>query len=153
MRVRYCLRAPFHGRVCEPAGREGLVLKEFREFITKGNLIEIAVAFILAVAFASVIAAFTNVIMSLVGAIFGGDVSFDQLTWDLNGTPIPYGAFLTTLVNFIIVAFILFLIVRAYNRFRKQAESPTRPCDFCRTGVPKDALRCPACTSELRPAA
>ena len=129
------------------------MLKEFREFITKGNLIEIAVAFIIAVAFAGVVASFTNVILSLVGAIFGGDVSFDQLTWDLNGTPIPYGAFLTTLVNFIIIAFILFLIVKAYNRFRQQAELPTRPCDFCKTDVPKGAVRCPACTSELRPVA
>jgi large conductance mechanosensitive channel len=129
------------------------MLKEFREFITKGNLIEIAVAFILAVAFAGVVAAFTNVILSLVGAIFGGDVSFDQPTWDLNGTPIPYGAFLTTLVNFIIIAFILFLILKAYNRFRQQAESATRACDFCKSDVPKDASRCPACTSELRPVA
>ena len=129
------------------------MLKEFREFITKGNLIEIAVAFILAVAFAGVVAAFTNVIMSLVGAIFGGDVSFDQLTVDVNGTPIPYGAFLTTLVNFVIVAFILFLILKAYNRFRKEAESTTRPCEFCKTDVSEDAIRCPACTSELRPVA
>jgi large conductance mechanosensitive channel len=129
------------------------MLKEFKEFITKGNLVEIAVAFILAVAFAGVVASFTNVILSLVGAIFGGDVSFDQLTVDVNGTPIPYGAFLTTLVNFVIVAFILFLILKAYNRLRKQAESSTRPCDFCKTDIPKDALRCPACTSELRPAA
>jgi large conductance mechanosensitive channel len=129
------------------------MVREFREFITKGNLVEIAVAFILGVAFASVVSAFTNVIMSLIGAIFGGDVSFDQLTVELNGTPIPYGAFLTALVNFLIVAFILFLIVKAYNRFRKQAESPTRPCDFCRTDIPKDATRCAACTSEVQPAA
>ena len=129
------------------------MLKEFKEFITKGNLVEIAVAFILALAFAGVVASFTNVIMSLVGAIFGGDASFDQLTVDVNGTPIPYGAFLTTLVDFVIVAFILFLILKAYNRLREQAESSTRPCDFCKTDIPKDALRCPACTSELRPAA
>ncbi len=133
--------------------REDLMVREFREFITKGNLVEIAVAFILGLAFASVVSAFTNVIMSLIGAIFGGDVSFDALTVDVNGTPIPYGAFLTALVNFVIVAFILFLIVKAYNRLRKQAESPTRPCDFCKTDVPKDAIRCPACTSELRAAA
>lgn len=104
------------------------MLKEFREFITKGNLIEIAVAFIIAVAFAGVVASFTNVILSLVGAIFGGDVSFDQLTWDLNGTPIPYGAFLTTLVNFIIIAFILFLVIRGMNRlFQQEAAAPPPP--------------------------
>jgi large conductance mechanosensitive channel len=76
------------------------MLKEFREFIMKGNLIEIAVGLILALAFAGVVTAFT-----------------------LNGTPIPYGAFLTALVNFLIVAWILFLIVKAYNRMRKPPEA------------------------------
>jgi large conductance mechanosensitive channel len=99
------------------------MLKEFREFVMKGNLIEIAVGLILALAFAGVVTTFTAVVMSFVGAIFGGDVSFDRLTLTLNGTPIPYGAFLTALVNFLIVAWILFLIVKAYNRMRKQPET------------------------------
>ena len=68
------------------------------------------------------VTAFTNVVLSFVGAIFGGDVSFDQLSFTLNGTPIPYGAFLTALVNFLVVGWILFLILTAYNRMRKPAE-------------------------------
>jgi large conductance mechanosensitive channel len=127
------------------------MLKEFRDFITRGNLVEIAVAFILGLAFAAVVTAFTNVVMSFIGAIFGGDVTFDQLTFELNGTPIPYGAFLTALVNFLIIAFILFLIVKAYNRVRKQPEATTRPCPYCKTDISKDASRCSACTSEVEP--
>jgi large conductance mechanosensitive channel len=99
------------------------VLKEFREFVMRGNLIEIAVGLIMALAFAGVVTAFTTVVLSFVGAIFGGDVSFDQLSFGLNGTPIPYGAFLTAVVNFLIVAWILFLVLKAYNRMQKPAEA------------------------------
>jgi large conductance mechanosensitive channel len=126
------------------------MLKEFRDFITKGNLVEIAVALILALAFAAVVAAFTNVILSLVAAVFGGDVSFDNLTWKLNGTPIPYGAFLTALVTFVIVAFILFLVVKAYNGYRRSADPTTKVCRYCKTDIPIEATRCPHCTSELQ---
>ena len=125
------------------------MLREFRDFISRGNLIELAVAFILAVAFAAVVLSFTNVVLSLVAALFGSDVAFDQLTGELNGTPIPYGAFLTALINFVIIAFILFLVIKAYNRFRQTAEATTRPCPYCATDIAKLATRCPACTSEL----
>jgi large conductance mechanosensitive channel len=129
------------------------MLKEFKDFISKGNLIEIAVGLILALAFAGVVTAFTNVVLSFVAAIFGGDVSFDQLVWRVNGTPIPYGAFLTALINFVIVAWILFLVVKAYNHMKAQPESATKTCPFCRTDIAIEATRCPACTSELSGAA
>lgn len=98
------------------------MLNEFKAFVTRGNLIEIAVGLIMALAFTAVVTAFTDVLLSLVAAIFGGDVTFDQLTFTLNGTPIPYGAFLTAVTNFLIVAWILFLIVRAYQRMRRPEE-------------------------------
>ena len=59
------------------------------------------------------------------------DVSFDQLVWTLNGTPIPYGAFLTALVTFLIVAWILFLVVKAYERMKAQPDAVTKACPFC----------------------
>lgn len=98
------------------------MLNEFKAFVTRGNLIEIAVGLIMALAFTAVVTAFTDVLLSLVAAIFGGEVTFDQLTFTLNGTPIPYGAFLTAVANFLIVAWILFLIVRAYQRMRRPEE-------------------------------
>ena len=117
------------------------MLKEFRDFVTKGNLLEIAVGLIIALAFAGVVAAFTNVVLSFIAAIFGGDVSFDQLTFTLNETPIPYGAFLTALVNFLIVAWILFLIVKAYNRMRRPDEGPAAPTEIELLTEIRDSLR------------
>jgi large conductance mechanosensitive channel len=128
------------------------MVKEFRDFVTRGNLIELAVALILALAFAAVVAAFTNVVLSFVAAIFGGDVTFDNLTFSVNGTPIPYGAFLTALFTFVVVAFILFLVVKAYNAWKKSAEATVKTCPFCATDIPLAATRCPHCTSELQAA-
>jgi large conductance mechanosensitive channel len=127
------------------------VLREFREFIAKGNLVDLAVAFILGLAFASVVSAFSNIILSLIGAIFGAKLTFDRLTADVNGTPIPYGAFITALVNFLIVALALFLIVKAYNRFRDKPDATTRACPDCTMQIPKAATRCPECTSQVTP--
>lgn len=101
------------------------MLQEFKEFIAKGNLVTLAVAFILGLAFATVVTAFTDVVLGFVSYIFGGDVSFDQLGVERDGQiVIPYGSFLTALLNFLIVAFILFLVVRAYNRFQRKQEAP-----------------------------
>ena len=80
-------------------------------------------------------------------------MSFDQLGVKRDGViVIPYGAFLTAILNFVIVAFVLFLIVKAHNRMRNQADATTKPCPFCSTDIPLAASRCPNCTSELQPA-
>ncbi len=107
------------------------MLREFREFISKGNLVTIAVAFIIGVAFAAVVTAFTDVVLGFVSYVFGGDVSFDDLGVRRNGViVIPYGAFLTALVDFLIVGFVLFLVVKAYNRFQREEEAaPSEPTD------------------------
>ena len=107
------------------------MLKEFREFISKGNLVTIAVAFIIGVAFAAVVTAFTDVVLGFVSYVFGGEVSFDDLGVRRNGViVIPYGAFLTAIVDFLIVAFVLFLVVKAYNRFQREEEAaPSEPTD------------------------
>lgn len=132
------------------------MLKEFKEFVTRGNLVELAVAFIIGVAFASVVTSFTDIVLGSISWVFGGDVSFDRLGVHKGTSPdimIPYGAFITAVVNFLLIAFVLFLFVRSYNRYRRrQEETPaTRPCPFCTTDVAKEATRCPACTSNLEP--
>jgi large conductance mechanosensitive channel len=131
------------------------MLKEFRDFINRGNLVQLAVAFIIGVAFASVVAEFTDMVLGALSFVTGGHVSFDRLAVHRGSTAvIPYGAFLTALVSFVIVAFALFLFVRAYERrFKKEEEEATKPCPFCKTAVPVDAVRCPACTSDLPAAA
>jgi large conductance mechanosensitive channel len=126
------------------------MFEDFRRFVARGNLVELAVAFILGVAFATVVTSFVNVIMSLVAAIFGASVSFDQLSFTLNGTPIPYGAFLTAVLSFLIVAVALFIVITLYQRLVPPKPEPaTRACEFCQTQIPEKAVRCPNCTSQL----
>jgi large conductance mechanosensitive channel len=127
------------------------MLAEFKKFVMRGNLLELAVAFIMGVAFATVVTAFANIVLSLIAAVFGADVSFDHLTLTLNDTPIPYGAFLTAVVSFLIIAWVLFLLVKAYNRLNTPTEEATntKSCDYCQTEIPVKAVRCPNCTSQL----
>jgi large conductance mechanosensitive channel len=127
------------------------MIREFKEFIARGNLIELAVAFILGVTFATVVTSFTDVVLGGIGYVFGAHVSFDQLGVRRDGVVvIPYGAFLTAVINFVIVAFVLFLVVKASNRLRKTPDITTMTCSFCRTEIPLAAVRCPNCTSDLR---
>lgn len=101
------------------------MLKEFKEFISKGNVIDLAVAVVLGAAFTAVVAAFANgILMNLVAAVFGKP-SFDQLTFSIGSGVIEYGKFLTALVNFLIVAVSMFLIVKAISSlqgFRRRDE-------------------------------
>jgi large conductance mechanosensitive channel len=94
-------------------------VKEFKEFINKGNLVELAVAFVLGVAFAALVKSLVDdVVMQIVAAIFG-EPDFRALTFDLGDSVIRYGSFLTEVINFLIIAFVLFLVIKAYNRFKK----------------------------------
>jgi large conductance mechanosensitive channel len=133
---------------------KGLV-DEFKAFAFKGNLLELAVAFILGVSFAAVVTSFVDdIIMPIVGAVVS-DRSFADLTIDAGGAQIRYGAFITALVYFLIVALVLFTIVRAFNQAQnrlhtEQPASPTtKACPYCLTTIPLAATRCPSCTSEL----
>lgn len=96
------------------------MLKEFRDFMVKGNVLDLAVAVILAVAFGAVLVAFTDgVLMALIAAIVGKP-DFNALVWRVNGTPIEYGRVLTAIVNLVLVAGSLFLVVKVVNRLRKR---------------------------------
>ena len=130
------------------------MLKEFKAFVMRGNLVELAVAFILGVAFAAVVSAFSNVILGTIAYVAGGDVSFDQIGVHRGTTlVIPIGAFLTAVLSFLIVAFALFLIVKAYNRTRPETPATTKACPYCASAINVAATRCPDCTSELPAAA
>lgn len=128
--------------------------KEFKEFAFKGNVIELAVAVILGIAFGAVIASLVgDILMNLVAAVIG-QPDFSQLTFTVNDAEIRYGAFLNALINFLLVALALFFVIKAVNRAsRKPAdEEPTvRECPFCMTTIPARATRCNACTSEVQP--
>jgi large conductance mechanosensitive channel len=131
------------------------VLKEFKSFVMRGNLIELATAFILGLAFAAVVSAFTKMVLGLISFIVGGHVSFDGLGVHRGTTiVIPYGPFLTAVVDFLIVAWVLFLVVKAYNKATGKAEEEvhTKTCQFCMTDIALGAARCPNCTSYLEDA-
>jgi large conductance mechanosensitive channel len=101
---------------------EATMLKEFRDFIIKGNAFQLAIGVILAIAFGAVVVALTEgVLMAIVAAVVGKH-DFNALSFDLNGTPILYGRLLTALVNLVLVGLVLFFVVKAVNR----AMPPTR---------------------------
>ena len=125
--------------------------QEFKAFALKGNLLELAVAFILGLAFATVVTSFIDdIIMPIVGAIVS-DESFADLTFELGGVEILYGSFLTAVIYFLMVAFVLFLIVKAVNQMQRErtVTSTTRSCPYCLSTISIDATRCAHCTSQL----
>ncbi|HEY4665927.1 MAG TPA: large conductance mechanosensitive channel protein MscL [Anaerolineales bacterium] len=142
------------------------MLKEFKDFVMRGSLLELAVAFILGVAFGRIVTSLVNdVIMPPIGLLLGG-VDFSNLFLNLSKTPyatlvdaqaagaptINYGLFLRTVIDFLIVALVVFMLVRAANRIqRPKAVAPTtKDCPYCLSSIPLKATRCPQCTSELR---
>ena len=118
------------------------MLTEFKEFVSRGNLIELAVAVILALAFAAVVSAFTEgIIGGIIGLIFGG-ANFDA--WNVhtsNGATIAIGTFFGEVVNFLIVAFVLFLIIRAYNRTFPKKDEAAGPTEVELLTEIRDELR------------
>jgi large conductance mechanosensitive channel len=128
------------------------MLKEFKAFILRGNLVEIAVAFIMALAFAAVVASFVTDIVTPIIAAIVGQPDFSSLKVDIGESAISHGKFLNAVITFLIVGFVMFLIVKAYNRVSDPKAATTRSCPYCKTDIALDATRCPNCTSELQPA-
>jgi len=145
------------------------MLKEFKEFALKGNMIDLAVGIIIGGAFGGMITSLVkDVIMPPIGALLGG-VDFASKMWVIKegataapyATPaaaaeagavvMSYGAFVNTVINFLIVAFVIFLLIKGMNKLRKEqeAEVTTKECPFCKTEIALEATRCPACTSEI----
>jgi large conductance mechanosensitive channel len=142
------------------------MFKEFKEFAMRGNVVDLAVGVILGVAFGAIVTSLVNdIIMPPIGLALGG-LDFKDLFVALNGQSYPslaaakaagapiiaYGSFLNTVVNFLIVAFAIFLLVKQVNRFKgpaPAAEVTTKDCPYCISSIPLKAVRCPNCTSEL----
>ncbi len=143
------------------------MLKEFKEFAMKGNVLDMAIGIIIGAAFGKIITSVvSDVIMPPIGLILGR-VDFSSLFLNLSGThydslaaakaagaaTINYGVFLNNVVDFVIVAFVIFLVVRQVNRWKKPgpaAAPATKECPYCFSAIPIKATRCPNCTSEIR---
>jgi large conductance mechanosensitive channel len=121
---------------------ETTMIKEFKDFIAGGNMLELAVAVILGAAIGAVIDAFTtNVMMQIIAAIVG-EPSFDQLSFDLNDTPIGYGSVITAFIRLVMVGLVLFFMVKAYNKIKKPAEAgPAGPTEVELLTEIRDSLR------------
>jgi large conductance mechanosensitive channel len=143
------------------------MLKEFKDFILRGNVLDLAVAVIIGVAFGAIVVSFVkDILMPPIGLLLG-NVDFSNLFLSLKGESYPslaaaqaagaptlnYGLFINTIINFIIVAFAIFMVVRMANRMKKPealAAPATKDCPYCKTSIHIEATRCPNCTSELR---
>jgi large conductance mechanosensitive channel len=130
---------------------EANMLKEFREFAIRGNVMDLAVAVIIGAAFGRIITSLVdNILTPLIGLVMGGvDVSGLQI--EVGNEVVAWGLFLQSVIDFIIIAFVIFLLVRAVNRLKR--EEPTTPttkeCPHCFTTIPLKAARCPNCTTQL----
>ena len=127
------------------------MLKEFREFAIRGNVMDLAVAVIIGAAFGKIVTSLVdNILMPLIGLVMGG-VDFSGLNFQVGGAVIEWGLFIQSIIDFIIIAFVIFLIVRAINRLKRDepVTPTTKECPHCFTTIPLKAARCPNCTSEL----
>ena len=142
------------------------MIKEFKEFVIKGNMLDMAVGIIIGAAFGKVVTSFvTDVLMPPIGLMLG-KVDFSNLFINLSGksfesladakkagaATLNYGLFLNTTIDLLIVGFAIFIIVQQVNRLKRQAPAAaptTRVCPFCVTDIPLKATRCPHCTSAL----
>ena len=144
--------------------------KDFKAFIDRGNLLQLAVAFIMGVTFAAIVTSLVNdIIMPAVGLGLGGldmtslfavikegdpagPYSTVAAAKDAGAVTINHGIFINAILTFIIVALILFFLMKAYMKTQKPAEVATKDCPYCTKAIPLAATRCPECTSELPPA-
>lgn len=144
------------------------MLKEFKEFALKGNAVDLAIGVIIGAAFGGIVTSLVNdIMMPPIGKVLGG-VDFSNLFLVLGDGTYPslkaakeagaatinYGVFINVVINFLIVAFVLFMVVKAMNRMKREAPAPApapseKECPQCATSIPIKAKRCPRCTSNL----
>lgn len=134
--------------------------KEFKEFIMRGNVLDLSVAVIVGAAFQSIVKSLTDNIISPVIGLFT-QMNFDELMLVIpfpnNEVTIKYGAFITAVINFLIMAFVIFVFVKAVNKVMslgkkkeiQEEKATTKKCPYCKTDIDIEATRCPSCTSKL----
>lgn len=131
---------------------------EFKTFIMRGNVLDLAVGVIIGAAFQAIVTSLTSDIISPILGLFGG-MNFDQYALTIGDVSIGYGKFLTAVINFIIMAFVIFLIVKLVNKIMSIGKKPeekeepkepdTRICPFCQSEISIKAVKCPHCTSDI----
>ncbi len=130
-------------------------LKEFKDFALKGNVLDMAVGIIIGGAFTAIVNSLVADILNPLLGLFVGN-NFASLTATIGSVKFTYGNFIMAVINFLLVALVLFLIIRSINRMTSLVKKPeeeaaptTKICPYCKSEIPIDATRCPHCTSEL----
>ncbi len=128
------------------------MFKEFKEFAMQGNMLDMAIGVVLGGAFKAVVDALVAILTDLVAVATGG-VNFEELAFTIAGLNVKIGPVINSFISFLIIAFILFMIVKAMNAMKRTPEvveeESTKVCPFCKSLVDIEATRCPHCTSEL----
>jgi large conductance mechanosensitive channel len=131
-------------------------IQEFKEFISRGNVMDLAVAVIVGAAFSAIITSLVNDLVTPVLSLVTGGIDFGHLTIKLGegetAAEFRYGTFIQALINFLVVSFVVFLLVKAIGvilRKKKEEAPPTKTCPFCAQDIPAAAVRCPSCTTIL----
>lgn len=132
-------------------------MKEFKEFIARGNVMDMAVGVIIGSAFTAIVTSLVNDLLMPVISIITGGFDLSSLCIKLSdaedAASINYGAFIQAILNFLIIALVIFILIKALNKFsKKKEEAPatTKECPFCKEQISIEATRCPHCTSELK---
>lgn len=133
-------------------------LREFREFALKGNVMDLAVGVIIGGAFQNIVKSLTGDIISPIIGLFA-NTDFSNFVLKIRGVEIKYGAFITAVINFVIMAFIIFLLIKGINKLsaishkkeevEEAAEPTTKKCPYCMSEIAIEATKCPHCTSDL----
>lgn len=132
-------------------------LAEFKEFISKGSVLDLAVGVIIGGAFSAIVTSLTDdIIQPFINLIGGADIQGVVYLFGRENCAVNYGSFITAVINFIIMAFVIFCIVKAVNKAQsigKKPEEPAAPttkvCPFCKSEIAIDAVKCPHCTSDI----
>jgi len=131
------------------------MLQEFKTFVMRGNVLDLAVGVIIGGAFGKIVSSLvTDILMPLIGLVMGG-IDFSTLSLTVGSATIAYGLFINNIIDFLIIAFVIFLIVKTVNSNKKQAPAPvaeptTKDCPHCFSTISIKATRCPHCTSEIK---
>jgi large conductance mechanosensitive channel len=129
------------------------MLKEFKAFVMRGNVLDLAVAVIIGGAFGKIVGSLvTDILTPLIGLVMGG-VDFSGLSFTVGSASITYGNFINNIIDFLVIAFVIFMIVKAANAAKKPepaAEPTVKECPYCFSTISIKATRCPNCTSEIK---
>ena len=128
------------------------LLNEFKEFALKGNMLDMAIGLIMGSAFSGLVTQLTDSFITPLLSLCTSGVNFDQLMFEIGGATFTYGKFISYAINFVLQAFVLFMLIRLFHSFQKKEEpapETTKICPYCKSEIHIDAVKCPHCASDL----